>query len=171
MASLTIRGKGQVFKKDDDYMTPKSAWEAIRAYIPKDKLIWEAFHGDGTSATHLRSMGFNVISGPMDFFEYNFGDIIVTNPPYSNKAKILHRLWEINKPFILIVPTTIISKAFFKNIWAEKCGIIVPSKRIHFVKNGEQTSRSWFDVIYLCYNIAGVKPREIVYLWGDLATN
>lgn len=39
----------KTFLKHDDYMTPKSAWESILQYIPKDKLIWEAFYGDGTS--------------------------------------------------------------------------------------------------------------------------
>ena len=35
------------FIKHDDYMTPKFAWQNIKKYIPKDKLIWEAFYGDG----------------------------------------------------------------------------------------------------------------------------
>ena len=37
------------FIKHDDYMTPKYAWENIKNYIPKDKVIWEAFYGDGNS--------------------------------------------------------------------------------------------------------------------------
>ena len=33
----------KTFQKHDDYMTPKSAWEDIKKYIPTDKIIWEAF--------------------------------------------------------------------------------------------------------------------------------
>jgi len=39
----------KTFIKHDDYMTPKYAWENIKHFIPKDKVIWEAFWGDGTS--------------------------------------------------------------------------------------------------------------------------
>ena len=30
------------FLKHDDYMTPKYAWENIKQYIPKHKILWEA---------------------------------------------------------------------------------------------------------------------------------
>ncbi len=58
----------KTFCKHDDYMTPKSAWEAIKDYIPKDKKIWEAFYGDGTSAKYLKELGFDVICDDVDFF-------------------------------------------------------------------------------------------------------
>ena len=45
-------------RKDDEYMTPKSAWEQIAPLIPTDKVIYEAFYGDGSSGAHLRELGF-----------------------------------------------------------------------------------------------------------------
>ena len=45
----------------DDYMTPKYAWDNIKQYIPKDKIIWEAFMGDGKSGEYLKELGLNVI--------------------------------------------------------------------------------------------------------------
>ena len=71
--------------KHDDYMTPKYAFEWIKQYIPNDKIIWEAFYGDGKSGDYLKELGFNVIHEPIDFFESNKGDIIITNPPFSKK--------------------------------------------------------------------------------------
>jgi len=56
------------FLKCDDYMTPKYAWENIKHLIPKDKIIWEAFYGDGKSGDYLKELGFNVIQQPVDFF-------------------------------------------------------------------------------------------------------
>ena len=44
----------------DEYMTPPSAWEAIKQYILKNKVIWEAFYGDGKSGDALRTLGFKV---------------------------------------------------------------------------------------------------------------
>ena len=52
---------------DDEYMTPKSAWEEIRALIPRGKVIWEAFYGDGKSGAYLRELGFEVIHEPINF--------------------------------------------------------------------------------------------------------
>ena len=75
----------KTFMKHDDYMTPKSAWENIKQYIPNDKIIWEAFYGDGKSGTYLEELGFDVIHDPIDFFEENKGDIIISNPTFSLK--------------------------------------------------------------------------------------
>ena len=73
----------KTFSNHDDYMTPKSAWQNIEMYIPKDKQIWESFYGDGTSAENLKELGFDVVSEPIDFYKEDRGDIIVTNPPFS----------------------------------------------------------------------------------------
>ena len=45
MVSLSIRGKDIKFKGEDDYNTPKSAWESISEHIPKNKVIYELFIG------------------------------------------------------------------------------------------------------------------------------
>ena len=78
----------KAFIKHDDYMTPKYAWEWIEDFIPKDKVIWEAFYGDGESGKFLSALGFNVIHEETDFFTNNLGDVIVSNPPYINKLDL-----------------------------------------------------------------------------------
>ena len=89
----------KTFSKHDDYMTPKTAWEDIQNYIPKDKTIWEPFYGDGQSGRDLRELGFNVIHEPLDFFENDLGEIIISNPPFSKSSEVLTRLKELGKPF------------------------------------------------------------------------
>ena len=70
--------------KDDEYMTPKSAWEQIAPFIPKDKVIYEAFYGDGSSGAHLRELGFTVIHEPIDFFlNTHLGD----HPSFAKKKE------------------------------------------------------------------------------------
>ena len=80
-----------VFVKHDDYMTPKYAWENIKQYIPKDKVIWEAFYGDGNSGNYLKELGFNVIHEEVDFYDNDLGDIIVSNPPFSQSKEVMTR--------------------------------------------------------------------------------
>jgi hypothetical protein len=86
-------------------MTPKSAWEAVKQFIPKNKVIWEPFYGDGRSGQILREIGFEVIHEDEDFFQCNKGDIIVSNPPFTMVPAVLKRLVEIGKPFVLIMPS------------------------------------------------------------------
>ena len=156
----TRKGK----ESDNEFMTPLSAWEDIKAFIPVNKTIWECFYGDGTSADHLRTLGFTVVSEDVDFFNSNMGDVLISNPPYSCKRKVFERLQELNKPFIMLLPVSTITKQYYQEYFADKCGVIIPKRRVHFVKNGIQTQRSWFDVLYICYKIDSVKPREMVYL-------
>ena len=156
--------EGQI---DNDYMTPKYAWENIKQYIPKDKVIWEAFRGDGKSGEYLEELGFNVIHNDNDFFESNLGEVIVSNPPFSKSKEIIKRLKELDKPFILILPSNKINTQYFR-IMKNEIQIIIPKSRIHFNKqiNGE-TPEGWknacnFDCFYYCYKIG--LERDIIWL-------
>ena len=151
----------KTFMKHDDYMTPKSAWENIKQFIPTDKVIYEPFYGDGKSGEYLRQVGFTVIHEPIDFFENDLGDIIVSNPPFSKTKDILKRLKDLDKPFILILPSSKIHTSYFREFFDsdKKLQIIIPRKRIHFEKhvNGE-IPKDWksdcnFDCFYYCYKM------------------
>ena len=161
----------KTFTKHDDYMTPKNAWECIKHIIPKDKVIWEPFYGDGRSGRFLRELGFNVIHEDEDFFENNKGDVIVSNPPFTLIPTILERLVNLGKPFILIMPAPKLCTQYMRKMFAkhdEKIQIIIPRKRIQFVKmvNGEvpenYESKCNFDCFYYCWKIG--LPRDIVWL-------
>ena len=157
------------FLKHDDYMTPKYAWENICEYIPKDKVIWEAFYGDCISGKYLKELGFNVIHEQIDFFIENKGDIIVSNPPFSKSKEVLTRLKKIDKPCILILPSSKINTQYMRQLFLNnKLQIIIPRKRIHFEKlvNGKKPD-GWknacnFDCFYYCYKMN--LPKDIVWL-------
>lgn len=158
----------KTFVVHDDYTTPKTAWENIKQYIPKDKIIWEAFYANGTSGTYLTELGFNVIHEEIDFFENNKGDIIVSNPPFSIIKDIMKRLLILDKPFILILPLSKINTSYFRE-WRDKhLQIIIPRKRIQFIKlvNGlppeKQKNSCNFDCLYYCYKMD--LPKDIIWL-------
>lgn len=159
------------FLNHDDYMTPKYAWENIQNFIPKDKIIWEAFYGDGKSGQHLQELGFNIIHDQDDFFENDKGDIVVSNPPFSQGKEILTRLVQLNKPFILILPSSKINTQYMRKIFKDqldKLQIIIPKNRIHFEKhiNGVKpenwSSSCNFDCFYYCWKIN--LERDIIWL-------
>ena len=159
----------KTFLKHDDYMTPKYAWENIKHLIPKNKVIWEAFYGDGKSGSYLRELGFNVIHEPIDFFENNLGEIIVSNPPFSKSKEVMKRLKELDKPFIIIMPSSKINTSYFREYFMNSgLQLIIPRKRIHFEKQIEgKTPDNWknacnFDCFYYCYKIG--LENDIVWL-------
>lgn len=160
----------KTFMVHDDYMTPKHAWENIKQFIPTDKMIWEAFMGNGKSGEYLTELGFNVIHEKLDFFENDLGDIIVSNPPFSKTKEVMERLKKLDKPFILILPSAKINTSYFRDFFTgdKKLQIIIPRKRIHFDKlvNGEvpngYKSKCNFDCFYYCYKMN--LPNDITWL-------
>ena len=159
MATFTTGG----FKTHDDYMTPQYAWKNIQQYIPKDKIIWEAFVGDGKSGEYLRELGCKkVIQEDLDFFndetlpEY---DLIVSNPPFSKSKEVVTRLRELNKPFILIMPSSKLNTRYMRQYNNTGLQIIVPKNRIHFDKKIDgKTPKGWknscnFDCFYYCWKL------------------
>jgi len=144
----------KTFIKHDDYMTPKYAWENIKDFIPKDKIIWEAFYGDGKSGKYLEELGFKVIHEEIDFFNEDRGDIIVSNPPFSLSKEVMERLFILDKPFILLFPSSKINTSYIREWKNKNLQIIIPRKRIHFIKNGkEKTNKCNFDCFYYCYKM------------------
>ena len=147
------------FSTNDDYYTQQITWQQIDRFIPKDLVIWEAFYGDGLSADYLRELGCKeVIHQDIDFFKYDCGDCVISNPPFTKKKEILSRLKELNKPFILIMPILVISAKYFRELFPSgEIQIIIPKTRIYFQKKvdgvREKPTRPSFDSIYYCWRM------------------
>ena len=161
----------KTFSKHDDYMTPKTAWVNIDQYIPKDKIIWEPFYGDGKSGEYLREIGCKeVIHLQEDFFENDKGECIMSNPPFSDTKRIMNRLKQLDKPFILILPSSKINTQYFRENFKNtdsQLQIIIPRKRIQFVKlvDGDEVdapNKCNFDCFYYCYKMN--LSRDIIWL-------
>ena len=153
----------------DDYFTRISAWKDIECYIPRGKVIWEAFyHPQSNSADHLRSLGFNVVYTDGDFFNENKGDIVVTNPAFSLKKETFTRLKELQKPFILLVPTTCLHTKYFLELFKdETIQLIIPSTKRNFDKcvNGEMVKMKDNCSFYTCYVCWKIDlPRDVIFI-------
>ena len=98
--------------QSDEVYTPSYAVKPIIKYIPKGAIIWCPLDkNDSAYVIELRNAGFNVIAthkeDGYDFFNYepqDKYDIIISNPPFSQKDNILRRLIELDKPFAVLLP-------------------------------------------------------------------
>ena len=106
--------------------------------------------------------------GNIDFFTNDIGDCIVTNPPFSDKERVINRLYELDKPFIITIPIHSLATRFIKNKFKNKLQVIIPDMRIHFEKKDKDSGqrktlkRTPFDTIYVCYKMN--LPRDILWL-------
>ena len=126
--------ENKYFKKDDQYFTCFQTWKLIEPFIPKNFTLWECFYSKNSkSPDYLRELGFDVVSEDVDFYKHDLGNIIITNPPFSDIKNVMKRLYILQKPFILIIP---ISKLCCKYMspFKGKLQIIIPEKRINFIK-------------------------------------
>lgn len=68
---------------------------------------------------------------PCDF------DMIITNPPFKHKKKILERCFMSGKPFALLLPLSILGTKYGKNVFTEYRGTVMIqiSKKAKFMKD------------------------------------
>jgi len=152
-------------KISDNYITNSDEWKRIKEYIPKDKIIWSPFYCDGKQKEYFKDMGFDIIHEDKDFFAYEPEfDLIIDNPPFSKKREVLVRLKELDKPFILIAPSMMLSYKYFQELFKDHIQIIIPQKRICF-KNLNSDKKNYtppFASFYYCYKIN--LERDITWL-------
>lgn len=152
-------------KESDNYITNKIAWEQIKEYIPKDKVIWSPFYCDGKQKEYFAEMGFDIIHEDKDFFTYTPEyDIVIDNPPFSKKKEVLKKLKELDKPFILIAPSMMLSYKYFQDYFASNIQVIIPRTRITF-KNLNSDKKNYtppFASFYFCYKMN--LKRDIIWL-------
>ncbi len=150
----------------DEVYTPDYAITPILKYIQKDKVIWCPFDNENSNYVKVfKENGYNVIyshiNDEKDFFTYipEKFDIIVSNPPFSIKTKILKRCYEIGKPFALLLPITALEGIERGKLFREYgIQLLVFNKRIEFINR--KGSGVWFNSSYFCYKLL---PRDVIF--------
>lgn len=147
----------------DEYYTPEWVWEKIRHLIPLDKTIWEACMLGSYKSNSIeiwKNWGYNVIGNvEWDILTCDIPkhDIIITNPPFKTeiKKKILNRLMEIDKPFIIIMNATNIFSKYFREIMkTDHIQILYTTGHLHFQKDGDkEIKKTAFYSVFVCYKM------------------
>ena len=158
-------------KASDEVYTPDYAIKPILKYINDKKYtIWCPFDTEESEYVHLlRVAGHTVIVSHIDtgknFFYYEPKedyDYIISNPPFSIKDDILKRLYELNKPYAMLMPLPTL-QGIKRFPYIKDCQILIFDRRINFYKNMEtkiiQKGIS-FATIYLCRNFL---PKDLIF--------
>ena len=116
------------WNKKDEYYTPALLVEPILKYIKPKSTIWCPFDTEESEfVIAFEKAGHKVIHSHIwegkDFFEYTPKedyDYIISNPPFTRKYDILKRLFELEKPFAMILGLPIMNYQIFGKYMFDK---------------------------------------------------
>ena len=157
---------------NDEFFTPMYAIEPLFKYIQPLKRIWCPFDTDRSLIVKaFRDNMCNVtathISTGDDFFTTTIRDCdyVISNPPYSLKGKVFERLFEIGKPFAMLVGVVGLFESQTRfDMWSQNdFEIMWLSKRIAYFKSYDEQIPSLnppFSSVWLTKNVL---PRANVF--------
>lgn len=148
---------------NDECYTPRYAVVPIVKYLDKDKVIWLPFDTvESEFYKVLTEEGFKIINSHIttgqDYYTYEpeEWDVMVSNPPFTNKRGIFERALSFNKPFALIMSNTWLNDAAPKQLFKDReLQLLMFDKRIQFNDDKKIT----FSSSYYCWNLL---PKQII---------
>lgn len=153
--------------RNDECYTPVSAVLPILKYIPKGATVWCPF--DAANSHFVKEISkqnpivYSHLNQGQDFFHYEppIWDVIVSNPPFTNKRKIFERALSFNKPFALIMSNTWLNDSAPKQLFKDKdLQMLMFDKRIKFDSpDGRPNNKITFSSSYYCWNFL---PKQII---------
>ena len=152
---------------NDECYTPDYGVEPILKYIPKDTTVWCPFDTEDSQFVIQISKQNKVIRSHLesgqDFFDYepDEWDMIVSNPPFTDKRKFFERALSFNKPFALIMTNTWLNDSAPKQLFKDKdLQLLMFDKRMKFISpDGRNNDKITFNSSYYCWNFL---PKQII---------
>ena len=144
-------------KSSDEQYTPAYAVAPIIKYIPGNKIVWCPFDTEHSEyvlalkAAGIRVVHSHILTGE-DFFVYEpeEWDLIVSNPPFSIKQKVVARCLALGKPFALLLSNLWLNSSAPARLFREKeMQMLLFDKRIQFTEK----NAAYFGSSYFCWKV------------------
>lgn len=177
----TITNKTEItglINPNDEFYTPNYAINPLLKYLKPNSKICCPFDSKKSNFYRLLTQGGHTVKATHvwddqfsnDFFDLSNEylsqfDYIISNPPYSIKYEVFKRLFEIGKPFAMLVGVvglfesdkrfTIFSKNSFE--------IMYLNKRVSYFKSYDDQKPSLnppFSSVYIC---SGILSKQIMF--------
>ncbi len=152
---------------NDECYTPAYGVTPILKYIPKGAIVWCPF--DTIDSQFVKQISqqnevvFSHIQYNQDFLTYEptQWDVIVSNPPFTNKRKFFERALSFQKPFALIMSNTWLNDSAPKQLFKERdLQLLMFDKRMKFESpDGRPNDKITFSSSYYCWNFL---PKQII---------
>lgn len=156
---------------NDEFYTPVYAVEPILKYVEAGSTVWCPFDTEESNFVKLlEKKNCKVIHSHLsegkDFFDLDFDcDYIISNPPYSCKGEVLQRLFDLGKPFAMLVGVVGLfeSQKRFTMFKTHNFEIMYLNKRVSYLKSYSDEKPALnppFSSVYLCSRML---PQQIVF--------
>lgn len=155
--------------RSDEWMTPAFAVKPLLKYVHPRLRIWCPFDtAESNFVKVFREAGREVVHSHIcdgqDFFEYEpeRWDVLISNPPFSNKRKFFERALALGKPFALLMTNTWLNDAAPKQLFAERdLQLLMFEQRIRFQSPSAEavTDKITFSSSYYC---TGLLPKQLI---------
>jgi len=156
--------------QNNEFYTPGYAIEPLFQYIKPNSRIWCPFDTEQSLfVSMLTKQGHQVIHSHLqsgqDFFAMQpvDCDYIISNPPYSLKYEVFNRLFEIGKPFAMLVGVVGLfeSQKRFNMFKDNNFEIMYFNKRISYFKSYEDQKPSLNPPFSSVYVAKDMFPKQI----------
>lgn len=159
---------------NDEFYTPEYAVKPILKYIKPYSTVWCPFDKEESHFVKLLEEDGHIvihthIDNGEDFFEdivdIRKVDYIISNPPYSKKGEVLQRLFQLGKPFAMLIGVVGLfeSQKRFEMFKDNDFEVLYMNRRVAYFRDyGEQkpSLNPPFSSVYLC---KGMLPKQIVF--------
>ena len=154
---------------NDECYTPRYGVEPLLEFMEpyREKIIWCPFDTQESEFVKVfTESGFRVVHSHIEtgqnFFSYqpDKWDVIISNPPFTNKSDIFRRALYFDKPFALLMKITWLNDGTPANVFKDKeLQILSFNERMTF-KNQPQQGKISFLSAYFCYKFL---PRDFIF--------
>lgn len=165
--------KTAVRNENDEFYTPIYAIKPLLKYLIPNSYIWCPFDlPESNFVKVLTKSGHKVlnthIDNGFDFFKIGIPagiDYIISNPPYSLKYEVFNRLFELGKPFAMLVGVVGLfeSQKRFEMFSNNSFEIMYFNKRISYFKDYSDVKPKLNPPFSSVYLTKGILPQQIVF--------
>ena len=156
------------WNEKDEYFTPEILVAPILKYIKPGSTVWCPFDTETSEFVIALRKEHPVIWSHLetgqDFFAWEPDkpyDCIVSNPPFTRKLEVFKRLYELGKPFAMVMGIPILNYQEVGEFFWGMAGkgfqlqLLIVDKKVSFDGNTASFNNSYF-----CWNML---PRDIVF--------
>jgi len=156
---MNLPGLLQLNPKNIDCYTKQEDANQLVRYLEKNDLIREGMviwlpFGDKGRAIDKALAKYKPIATDTDFYTTNqVCDIIISNPPFSGRTKLIKSLLSRGIPFIILQSITAFNNSTFRTMCmnhSKDISFVFPEKRMSF--EGKKDTVSFYS-FWFCYKI------------------